>query len=61
MTRSGRQVSVWVSNEELDGLAERAEREGCTRNEAFRRAVRSYLSPNGSDASTPQGRPEPSS
>lgn len=54
MPRSGRQLSVWLSHEEIEQIERAASREECSRNEAFRRAVRSYsLSPNGNEKSTP--------
>lgn len=54
MPRSGRQLSVWLSHEEIEQIEQAAKREECSRNEAFRRAVRTYgLSPTGKDQSAP--------
>lgn len=39
----GRPASFWMSHEELRELAKQAEREGVTRNEVTRRAVRAYV------------------
>ena len=41
---TGRTISFWMSHEEIAALAERAADEKVTRNEAGRRAVRSYTS-----------------
>ena len=41
---SGRTVSFWLSNKEVEDLGEVAKREGVKRNEAARRAVRAYVS-----------------
>lgn len=38
----GRTISFWMSHTEIEALAAAAERERVTRNEAARRAVRSY-------------------
>jgi hypothetical protein len=42
---TGRTISFWMSHQEIAALAERAADEKVTRNEAGRRAVRSYTSP----------------
>ena len=41
---TGRTISFWMSHEEIAALGERAADEKVTRNEAGRRAVRSYTS-----------------
>jgi len=40
---SGRTISFWMSHDEIDELAKRAEKEKITRNAAGRRAIRSYV------------------
>ena len=40
---SGRTISFWMSHDEIDELAKRAEKDKVTRNAAGRRAVRMYV------------------
>jgi len=40
--RTGRPISFWMSHEEIDALQAAADKDGCTRNEAARRAVRDF-------------------
>ena len=40
---SGRTISFWMSHEEIDALAERAEKDKTTRNAAGRAAVRHWV------------------
>lgn len=40
---SGRTISFWMSHEEIDELAKRADKDKVTRNAAGRRAVRMYV------------------